>query len=139
MSCVCGRNDFKYVLRGGTSFSADIFEDLFTFEIDEKWWFYTRTKADQHSTIDNVSDDNDDPNSNDNVFQSDDGYLEARRCQSTVLICKVVWVFGEYDGDMFLEMHSSWTCQQCRGPGLLWSCSSPCTSTPQLFLLRGRW
>jgi len=72
-----------FVLGGGTSFSADRFEDLPTFDIEEKRWFYTRTKADQHATIDN----------------SDDGYPEARRCHSTVQIGKLVWVFGGYDGD----------------------------------------
>ena len=41
-------------LDGGTSFSADRFEDLPTFDIEERRWFYTRTKADQHATIDNV-------------------------------------------------------------------------------------
>ena len=44
-----------FVLGGGTSFSADRFEDLPTFDISEKRWFYTRTKADQQATIDNVS------------------------------------------------------------------------------------
>ena len=43
-----------YVLGGGTSFSADRFEDLPTFDIAERRWAYTRTKADQQATIDNV-------------------------------------------------------------------------------------
>jgi len=72
-----------FVLGGGTSFSADRFEDLPTFDISEKRWFYTRTKADQQATIDN----------------SDEGYPEARRCHSTVQIEDKVWVFGGYDGD----------------------------------------
>ena len=53
-----------FVLGGGTSFSADRFEDLPTFDIEERRWFYTRTKADKHATIDNVGDDNNDLNSN---------------------------------------------------------------------------
>lgn len=72
-----------YVLGGGTSFSADRFEDLPTFDIGEKRWFYTRTKADQQATIDN----------------SDDGFPEARRCHSTVQIGNQVWIFGGYDGE----------------------------------------
>jgi len=72
-----------YVLGGGTSFSADRFEDLPTFDIAERRWAYTRTKADQQATIDN----------------SDDGYPEARRCHSTAQIDDKVWVFGGYDGD----------------------------------------
>ena len=55
-----------FVLGGGTSFSADRFEDLPTFDIEERRWFYTRTEADQLATIDNVGDYNDDLNSNDN-------------------------------------------------------------------------
>ena len=42
------------MLGGGTSFSADRFEDLPTFDIQERRWFNTRTKADQLATIDNV-------------------------------------------------------------------------------------
>ena len=41
-------------LDGGKSFSADRFEDLPTFDIQERRWFNTRTKADQLATIDNV-------------------------------------------------------------------------------------
>ena len=44
-----------YVLGGGTSFSADRFEDLPTFDISQKKWYYTRTKSDPTATIDNVS------------------------------------------------------------------------------------
>ena len=88
-----------FVLGGGTSHTAASFEALPTFDIEARRWFYTRTKADEHVTIDNVGDDNDDLNSNDIACQSDDGYPEARRCHSTVQIGKHVWVFGGYDGD----------------------------------------
>ena len=71
--------------------------DLPTFDIEERRWFYTRTKADQHATTDNVGDDNDDLYSNDNSCQSG-GYLAARKCLSSVQIGKHVWVFGGYDG-----------------------------------------
>ena len=47
--------DKLYVLGGGTSFSANRFEDLPTFCVPEKRWYYTRTKPDPHATIDNVS------------------------------------------------------------------------------------
>jgi len=80
---LCLWENMLYVLGGGTSFSADRFEDLPTFDIKERRWFYTRTKADQLATIDN----------------SDDGYPEARRCHSTAQIKQHVWVFGGYDGD----------------------------------------
>ena len=50
-----GPADQLYVLGGGTSFSADRFEDLPTFNIAERRWFYTRTKADLTTTIDLVS------------------------------------------------------------------------------------
>ena len=48
-------DDKLYVLGGGTSFSANRFEDLPTFCVPEKRWYYTRTKPDPHATIDNVS------------------------------------------------------------------------------------
>jgi len=80
---LCMLNSKLYVLGGGTSFSADRFEDLPTFDILERRWFYTRTKADQDATIDT----------------SDNGYPEARRCHSTVQIGPHVWVFGGYDGE----------------------------------------
>ena len=52
-----------FVLGGGTTFfSACGFKDLPTFDIEERRWFYTRTMADQHASIDNVGDDNDDLN-----------------------------------------------------------------------------
>ena len=47
--------DKLYVLGGGTSFSANRFEDLPTFCVPEKRWYYTRTKPDPQATIDNVS------------------------------------------------------------------------------------
>ena len=47
--------DQLYVLGGGTSFSADRFEDLPTFSIVHRRWYYTRTKPDPLATIDNVS------------------------------------------------------------------------------------
>jgi len=72
-----------YVLGGGTSFSADRFEDLPTFDISQKKWYYTRTKSDPTATIDN----------------SDDGYPEARRCHSAIQIGEIVWIFGGYDGE----------------------------------------
>ena len=89
------------MLGGGTSFSADRFEDLPTFDIKERRWFYTRTKADQHATIDNVGHDTSNTILNNHVDnpQSDDGYPEARRCHSTAQIADQVWVFGGYDGD----------------------------------------
>ena len=46
--------DQLYVLGGGTSFSADRFEDLPTFSIVHRRWYYTRTKPDPLATIDNV-------------------------------------------------------------------------------------
>ena len=73
-------------------------KDLPTFDIEERRWFYTRTKADQHATIDNVGDDDDDLDSNDNSCQSGDGYPEARKCHTSVQIGKHVWVFGGTDG-----------------------------------------
>merc|ERR1719229_1818204 len=71
------------VVGGGTSFSADRCEDLPTFSIVHRRWYYTRTKPDPLATIDN----------------SDDGYPEARRCHSAVQIKEVVWIFGGYDGE----------------------------------------
>ena len=53
-----------FVLGGETESSAHEFDDLPTFDIGERRWFYTRTKADKHATIDNVGDDNNDLNSN---------------------------------------------------------------------------
>ena len=50
-----GPADQLYVLGGGTSFSADRFEDLPTFSIVHRRWYYTRTKPDPLATIDNVS------------------------------------------------------------------------------------
>ena len=47
--------DKIFVLGGGTSFSADRFEDLPTFHISQRRWNYTRTKADPSATIDIVS------------------------------------------------------------------------------------
>ena len=89
------------MLGGGTSFSADRFEDLPTFDIKERRWTRTRTKADQHATIDNVGHDtsNNILNKHVDIPQSDDGYPEARRCHSTAQIADQVWVFGGYDGD----------------------------------------
>ena len=75
------------------------FDDLPTFDIEERRWFYTRTMADQYATIDNVGDDNDDPDSNDNFRQNGDGYPEARVGHSSVQIGKHVWVFGGHDFD----------------------------------------
>lgn len=80
---LCLWQDQLYVLGGGTSFSADRFEDLPTFNIAERRWFYTRTKADLTTTID----------------LSEDGYPEARRCHSAVQVRHIVWIFGGYDGD----------------------------------------
>ena len=47
--------DKLYILGGGTSFSANRFEDLPTFSVPERRWYYTRTKPDPNATIDNVS------------------------------------------------------------------------------------
>jgi len=80
---LCLHQDKLYVLGGGTSFSADRFEELPTFDLKEKRWFYTRTKPDAFATIDN----------------SDDGYPEARRCHGTVQVGNQAFVVGGYDGD----------------------------------------
>ena len=92
-----------FVLGGGGGPRAEPvvygFEDLPTFDIEEKRWFYTRTKADQNATMYNVGDDNDDDlNSDNNCCQGGDGYPEARRFHRSVQIGKHVWVFGGYDG-----------------------------------------
>lgn len=80
---LCLHSHRLYVLGGGTSFSADRFEELPTFDLKEKRWFYTRTKPDTKATIDN----------------SDDGYPEARRCHGTVQVGDQAFVVGGYDGD----------------------------------------
>lgn len=80
---LCLFKDHIYVLGGGTSFSANRFEVLPTFNILERRWFYTKTKPDPAATIDN----------------SDDGYPEARRCHGTVQLGDEAWVIGGYDGD----------------------------------------
>jgi len=80
---LCLHNSKLYVLGGGTSFSADRFEELPTFDLKEKRWRYTRTKPDTTATIDN----------------SDDGYPEARRCHGTVQVGDQAFVVGGYDGD----------------------------------------
>jgi len=80
---LCLHHSKLYVLGGGTSFSADRFEELPTFDLAEKRWTYTRTKPDALATIDN----------------SDDGYPEARRCHGTVQVGNHAFVVGGYDGD----------------------------------------
>jgi len=72
-----------YVLGGGTSFSANRFEHLPTFNVKEKKWSYTRTKPDLSARIDN----------------SENGFPEARRCHGCVQLGSSVWLLGGYDGD----------------------------------------
>jgi len=71
-----------FVLGGRTFSSTYGFDDLPTFDIEERRWFYTRTKADQHASLDN----------------SEDGYPAPRECQSIVQIGKHVWIFGGCNG-----------------------------------------
>jgi len=80
---LCLHDDKLYVLGGGTSFSANRFEDLPTFDVLERKWYYTKTKPDPTATIEN----------------SDDGYPEARRCHGTVQFGDKAWVIGGYDGE----------------------------------------
>jgi len=80
---LCLHHNKLFVLGGGTSFSADRFEELPTFDLAEKRWTYTRTKPDSSATIDN----------------SDDGFPEARRCHGTVQVGNHAFVVGGYDGD----------------------------------------
>ena len=87
------------VLGGGTSFSADNFHSLPTFNIRRREWSRTRTRPDPAVTID----------------MSEDGWPDRRRCHSAVQQGESVWIFGGYDGqDIFGDI---W---QLHLPSLQW-------------------
>ena len=102
--------------------------------------------ADQHNTIDNVGDDNDDPNSNDNFRQSGDGYPKARMGHSSVQIGKHVWVFGGYDvygyqvfGDIWqLDMSTmQWTRLKMKLPLPVYSHAMTVTDEGKMVMFGG--
>ena len=79
---LCLWEDQLIVLGGGTSFSADTFQFLPTFNISRREWTRTRTRPDPTATID----------------MSEDGFPDRRRCHSAVQQGENVWIFGGYDG-----------------------------------------
>jgi hypothetical protein len=72
-----------YLLGGGTSTSVCGFHTIPTFNIEEKFWYTTKTNCDRYATIDEGD---------------GDGYPDPRRCHGLVQTGSKVWVVAGYDG-----------------------------------------
>jgi len=72
-----------YLFGGGTSTSVCGFQTLPTFNIEEKYWFATKTNCDRNATIDEGD---------------GNGYPDARRCHGLVQSGSNIWIIAGYDG-----------------------------------------
>lgn len=72
-----------YLFGGGTSTTVCGFQSLPTFNIEEKYWFSTKTNCDRTATIDEGD---------------GNGYPDARRCHGLVKSGNTIWIIAGYDG-----------------------------------------